>query len=90
VASDGFVPTGADRLDGTIYVVERRFSLLDAGFASRLVALEVEQIHRGGPLAGHTLAHLGRPAISENFEGIAVRRGADGRTSSTWSRTTIF
>ena len=50
LVSDGFVPTGADRLDDTIYIVERRFSLLDGGFASRVVALDVEQIRRGGPL----------------------------------------
>jgi hypothetical protein len=80
VVNDGFVPTGADRLDDTIYLVERRFSLLDGGFASRLVALDVEQIRQGGPLAGHVLAELGRPAISENFEGIAARRGSDGQT----------
>jgi hypothetical protein len=80
VVSDGFVPTGADRLDDTIYLVERRFSLRDGGFASRLVALDVEQIRQGGPLAGHALAQLGRPAINENFEGIAARRAADGRT----------
>jgi len=79
LASDGFVPTGADRLDDTIYIVERRFSLLDGGFASRVVALDVEQVRQGGPLRARPLAQLGRPAISENFEGIGVRRGADGR-----------
>jgi hypothetical protein len=79
VTSDGFVPTGADWLDDTIYIVERRFSLLDGGFASRLVALDVEQVRQDEPLRPHTLAQLGRPAISENFEGIAARRGADGR-----------
>jgi hypothetical protein len=76
---DRFVPTGADRLDDTIYLVERRFSLLDGGFASRVVALDVEQLGAEGSLAGHELARLGRPAISENFEGIAVRRASDGR-----------
>ena len=79
VASDGFVPTGADRLDDTIYIVERRFSLRDGGFASRIVALEVEQVLQGGPLRPRPLAELGRPAISENFEAIAVREGADGQ-----------
>jgi hypothetical protein len=79
LVSDGFVPTGADRLDDTIYIVERRFSLPDGGFASRVVALDVEQVRQGGPLRAHPLAQLGRPAISENFEGIGVRRGADGR-----------
>jgi hypothetical protein len=79
LVSDGFVPTGADRLDDTIYIVERRFSLSDGGFASRVVALDVAQIHQGGPLRAQPLAVLGRPAISENFEGIAARRAADGR-----------
>ena len=80
LVSDGFVPTGADRLDDTIYIVERRFSLLDGGFASRVVALDIEQIRDGGLLSSHPLAQLGRPAISENFEAIAVRRAMDGRT----------
>jgi hypothetical protein len=80
LVSDGFVPTGADWLDDTIYVVERRFSLLDGGFASRVVALDVGQIRQSGPLAGQVLAQLGRPAISENFEGIAARRGSVGQT----------
>jgi hypothetical protein len=79
VQTDRFVPTGADRLDDILYVVERRFALLDGGFASRLVALDLEQIRQGEALVGHQLARLGRPAISENFEGIGVRRGADGR-----------
>jgi len=78
LVSDGFVPTGADRLDDTIYIVERRFSLLDGGFASRVVTLDVEQL-QVGPLSAQPLAQLGRPAISENFEGIAVRQGAGGR-----------
>ena len=79
LVSDGFVPTGADRLDDTIYIVERRFSLLDGGFASRIVALDLEQVRQSGPLRPRPLAQLGRPAISENFEGIAARRSADGR-----------
>jgi hypothetical protein len=79
LVSEGFVPTGADRLDDTIYIVERRFSLLDGGFASRVVALDVEQLREEEPLRPHVLAQLGRPAISDNFEGIAVRSGADGR-----------
>jgi hypothetical protein len=80
LVSDGFVPTGADRLDDTIYVVERRFSLADGGFASRIVALDVEQLRRDGPLRPEPLATLAWPTVSDNFEGIAARRAADGRT----------
>jgi hypothetical protein len=76
---DGFVPTGADRLDDTVYVVERRVSLL-SGFTARVVALDAEQVRPGATLSGRELARLGRPAISDNFEGIAARRAADGRT----------
>jgi hypothetical protein len=77
--SDGFVPTGADWLDDRVYLVERRLSLLDGGFASRLSVLDLAQIGPGAVLDGRELARLARPMISENFEGIAVRRGADGR-----------
>ena len=76
---DGFVPTGADRLGDTVYVVERRVSLL-SGFTTRVVALDVAEVRPGAMLAGQELARLGRPAISDNFEGIAARRAADGRT----------
>jgi hypothetical protein len=72
----GFVPTGADRLDDTIYVLERRLSL--AGLLARVVALDAGEIAPGARLVGRELAVLGPPALSENFEGIAARRGPDG------------
>ncbi len=78
VASGGFVPTGADRLDDTIYVVERSFSLL-RGFTSRIVTLPAAAVHPGARLVGRVLAELRPPLIGENFEGIAVRRGPDGQ-----------
>jgi hypothetical protein len=77
--TDGFVPTGADRLDQTIYVVERRFSLLEGGFVTRLMALDVAQVGADEPMQGRELAGLAWPALSENFEGVAARRGSDGR-----------
>jgi hypothetical protein len=76
--SRGFVPTGADRLGSTIYVVERSFSML-RGFESRIVTLPAAAIRPGGRLVGHVLAELRPPLVGENFEGIAVRRGGDGR-----------
>ncbi|MGH6904802.1 MAG: esterase-like activity of phytase family protein [Geminicoccaceae bacterium] len=72
----GFAPTGADRLDDTIYVLERRVTL--AGLLARVVALDAGEIEPGARLAGRELAVLGPPALSDNFEGIAVRRGPDG------------
>jgi hypothetical protein len=74
----GFVPTGADRLGDTIYVVERSFSLL-SGFQSRIVTLPAAAVRPGARLIGEVLAELHPPLVGENFEGIAVRRGGDGR-----------
>jgi hypothetical protein len=73
----GFAPTGADRLDDTIYVLERRLSLL-GGLTARVVALDAAAIEPGARLAGRELGVLGPPALSDNFEGIAARRGPDG------------
>jgi hypothetical protein len=72
----GFVPTGADRLDDTIYVLERRLSL--NGLAARVVVLDVAEIKPGARLIGRELGVIGPPAISENFEGIAARQAPDG------------
>lgn len=77
VPTGGFVPTGAVRLDDEIYVVERRFSLL-GGFASRVVVLPRGAVGPGARLRGRELARLGPTTVSENFEGIAARRGPDG------------
>jgi hypothetical protein len=72
----GFVPTGADRLDDTIYVLERRLSL--SGLLARVVVLDVAEVKPGARLVGRELGVIGPPAISENFEGIATRRAPDG------------
>jgi hypothetical protein len=77
-ASDGFAPTGADRLDDTIFVVERQFSLL-GGFATRVVALPAAAVRPGARLVPQPLAVLRPPLVGENFEAIAARRAPDGR-----------
>jgi hypothetical protein len=77
-ASDGFAPTGADRLDDMIFVVERRFSLL-GGFATRIVALPAAEVHPQARLVPRPVALLRPPLVGENFEAIAARRGPDGR-----------
>jgi hypothetical protein len=76
-ASEGFVPTGADALDGTVYVVERRFSLL-GGFASRILRFPARDATPGARLVPQTLAVLREPLVAENFEAIAARRAPDG------------
>lgn len=73
----GFAPTGADRLESTIYVLERRLSLL-GGLEARVVALDAAETRPGARLVGREVGVLGPPAISENLEGIAVRPAPDG------------
>ena len=77
VPAPGFAPTGADRLDDTVYVLERRLSL--GGLSARIVMLDALAITPGARLVGRELGVLSPPAISENFEGIAARRAPDGR-----------
>jgi hypothetical protein len=77
VPAAGFAPTGADRLDDTIFVIERRLSL--GGLFARVVTLDAAAVTPGARLVGRELGVLGPPAISENFEGIAARRAPDGR-----------
>jgi hypothetical protein len=76
VPSGDFVPTGADRLDDVLFVVERQLSLL-GGFASRILAIPVAEATPGARLRGIELGRVQRPLIGENFEGIAARRGPD-------------
>jgi hypothetical protein len=78
VPSGNFVPTGADRLDDVVFVVERHLSLL-GGFVSRIVAFPVDEALPGARLRGIELARLQRTPFGDNFEGIAARRAADGR-----------
>jgi hypothetical protein len=78
VPTGEFVPTGADRLDDVLFVLERQFSWL-GGFVSRIVALPAGEVVPGARLRGVELARLQQPLIGENFEGIAARRAPDGR-----------
>jgi hypothetical protein len=77
-ASQRYLPTGADRLDDTVFVVERRFSLF-GGFATRILSLPAAEVRPGARLVGRRLAELRAPLLGENFEAIAARRGPDGR-----------
>jgi hypothetical protein len=79
VPAPGFAPTGAGRLDDRIYVVERSFSLL-GGFQNRIVALSANDVRPGVKLEGDELAAFKWDSLGENFEAIAAKRGADGRT----------
>jgi hypothetical protein len=77
VPAADFAPTGADRLDDMIFVLERRVSLF-GGLAARVVMLDAADVRPGARLAGRELGVLQPPALSENFEAIAARRAPDG------------
>ncbi|MEZ5934416.1 MAG: esterase-like activity of phytase family protein [Alphaproteobacteria bacterium] len=78
IQGPGFAPTGADRLDDRIYVVERAFSLL-GGFRSRIVAFPAAAVASKARIEPDELAAFRWGQFGENFEGIAARRAPDGR-----------
>lgn len=65
--------------DGRFYLLERRFSLL-AGFWIRLRRFEADAFRPGVRAEGTMLGEIGPPDDIDNMEGLALRRGADGRT----------
>lgn len=77
--TDGFAPTGGDRLDDRFYVVERRFSLL-GGFKSKIKVVPTHQIFPGRQMEGRLLAAFQWGDLGENFEGLVAKRAPDGRT----------
>ena len=75
-----FQPVGAARHDdGTIFVLERRFTTI-GGLAARIVQVPADRIVAGTVFEGHERGQLAPPLIADNFEGIAVRRGKAGET----------
>ncbi len=75
-----FRPVGAAALpDGGLLVLERRFTWI-GGVASRIVRITPPELRSGKILRGAEIAALERPLVVENFEGIDIRRAADGKT----------
>lgn len=73
-----FKPTAAAALpDGGVLVLERRFTIL-GGVSSRLVRIPPGQL-QGERLEGQEVFRLEPPLTVDNYEGMAVRRGPDGR-----------
>lgn len=80
-APDRFRPTGADAAGGMLFLLQRRLSLL-GGLQARIVAVPLDRFahpREAMEIDGRELARLGADSFAENFEGIAVRRAADGR-----------
>ncbi len=79
VRSGPFQPTAAAQIPGgDLLVLERSFSLL-TGSASRLVRVSEAQVRPGAEMRGQVVYTLAPPLLVDNYEGLAVRRRADGR-----------
>jgi len=77
---EGFAPTDAAPLPGgDILVLLRRFSPL-TGVAASLMRIDAAAAVPEQPFSGEVLATLSPPLTVDNMEGLAVRRGSDGRT----------
>ena len=74
-----FKPTSLATLPGgDIMVLERRYSVL-AGVAVRLSRIDADSIVPGALLTGTEIARISPPLTVDNFEGLALRQGDDGR-----------
>lgn len=72
-------PTAAAALpDGGLLVLERYFSVL-GGWGARLVRVPAAAVRPGGVLEGDEVARIGPPLPLDNYEGLSVRPGPDGR-----------
>lgn len=75
-----FHPTALALLpDGDVLVLERRFTVI-AGPGARLVRVARAAIAPRAVVSGRELGRLEAPLTVDNFEGLAVRRDAVGRT----------
>ena len=78
-AAPHHAPTGACLTpDGDLLVLER--GVIALSFMARIVRVPRARLDAPEPIVGETLARLSPPLTVDNFEGIAARRGADGRT----------
>ncbi len=76
----GFRPTGATLLpDGDIAVLERHYTPV-SGVSARIAAIPRAALTTEKPIRGRELLRLAPSMTVDNFEGIAARRGRNGRT----------
>ena len=74
----GFNPTDMAELpDGRLLVLNRRFGL-PSGFTAMLTIVDPGAIAPGKTVQGRVIAQFATPVLSDNYEGIAVVREADG------------
>ncbi len=80
-AAADFAPVGMCVLDdGSSIVLERSFSLLFGGFATRLVRVAAGAWIADAVVEGVELARLRPPLLVDNYEGIAATRDPNGET----------
>ena len=78
--SGGFRPTDATLLpNGDIAVLERHYTPA-TGVSARIVLVPRSTLASGGTVRGRELLHLTPSMTVDNFEGIAARRGPNGKT----------
>ena len=79
VRTPGYYPTDATLMpDGNVAVLERQYTV-STGSSLRVMVLPRRSIAPGRALKGQLILHLTAPMTVDNFEGIAARRGHDGR-----------
>ncbi len=78
----GFKPADATVApNGDLLVLERLFSALPpVRLSSRVIRVKADSVKAGARLTGELIAELTAPLISENFECIAARLNAEGKT----------
>lgn len=75
-----FRPVGASTApDGTLFLLERRFTVL-GGLASRISSVSAVELTKGGIFESRETAQLVPPLVTDNFEGISVSHSARGET----------
>ncbi len=79
----GFKPTDAAELPGgRLILLNRRASLRDGGFSTKLTVIDLAAIRPGARVRGRVIATLAAPLIHDNFEAVAVTR--EGRDTIVW------
>lgn len=76
----GYRPTDAVALDDRhLLVLNRRLTLMDLFTGSIALVTLPDSLRPGDTLKGRTLARLAPPLLSDNYEGIAIGRDANGQ-----------
>ena len=81
IPHDAFsVTSAATAPDGGIFILQRRFSMF-GGMGMELRQVAAGELREGARLQGDVLANLSfQDSNTDNMEGLAVRRGANGET----------